>query len=145
MVSGTSELLDGMQDPRVRRNALHGLKYAIHEQEEKQGPLAPVAPVVRAVIAFSEPLEDEVPSAEAQPSKRIHVRAAVRQRQEAPPAAPRTPVEEPPPQAEAALREVPRRPIAIRKVEPPVVAPSAEPNVEAPRTSVRRIVINRDS
>jgi hypothetical protein len=118
------------------------LRYALDEQEEKQGPLAPVAPVVRAVIAFSEPLEDEVPAGSTQPSKRIQVRAAVRQRDEMPPSLQRTPVEGGPPPADTPPREVPRRPIAIRKVEPSSDVESVD---ETPRTSVRRIVITRDS
>ncbi len=119
VVSGASELIDGIQDPNVRRTAIHGLRQTLEQQEEQQGPLAPVAPVVRAVLRFSEP--DEPPAQEETPAaRRIQVKAAVRQRQPvAEPEAEELPANEPPTpnpavQAGAAVR----RQISLRRTEP---------------------------
>jgi hypothetical protein len=80
VMDGATELMDGMQDPRVRRNAIAGLRHAIDQQQDQQGPLAPVAPVVRAVLRFSEPLDPPEATEESASARRIQVRAAVRQR-----------------------------------------------------------------
>ncbi|GAB4441592.1 MAG: hypothetical protein OHK0015_39050 [Chloroflexi bacterium OHK40] len=128
-VGGASELVNGLQDPRVRRNAMRGIYHAAAQQEAEGGPLAPVGPVVRAAVRFAEPVED--PQAEAQQARRIQVRAAVRRTastrvevDEAPPAsaAPHAPEPEP------ALRPEPvRRSISVRRVEPPPDLPADEP------------------
>lgn len=123
-VGGAGELVQGLQDPRVRRNAMRGIYHTAAQHEADGGPLAPVGPVVRAAVRFAEPLEDE--QAEQQQSRRIQVRSAVRR-------AP-TPVEtegvEPPqriarqaPTPEAAPRPEPvKRSISVRRVEPPLQA-----------------------
>lgn len=153
MMGGANELISGMQDPQVRRNAMRGIYRAAAQQEAENGPLAPVGPVVRAAVRFSEPLEQE----QAEPaSRRIQVRSAVRRSSpEAPPAEPpavrpislasrATPAAEPP----AAEPAGPvRRSISVRRVEPPQPAPepvASEPeSAEPPRVPVRRIAINR--
>ncbi|MCG8347650.1 MAG: hypothetical protein MI924_07705 [Chloroflexales bacterium] len=80
VMDGANELMDGMQDPRVRRNAIAGLRHAIDQQQDKQGPLAPVAPMVRAVLRFSEPLDSPDSTEETASARRIQVRSAIRQR-----------------------------------------------------------------
>jgi hypothetical protein len=158
-VSGATDLVNGMQDPRVRRNAMAGLRHAVTQHEEQRGPLAPVAPLARAVIAFTEPLESELPQNQQAESRRIQVRAAVRDQQSPPPAAEPVarPVPAPPPaegQPEIRATAAVRRSIAVRKVNP---EPSAEPEQVAPipidrgqvstetvRPAVRRIVVSRE-
>lgn len=154
MMGGASELVSGMQDPQVRRNAMRGIYRAAAQQEAENGPLAPVGPVVRAAVRFSEPLEQE----QADPaSRRIQVRSAVRRSSpEAPPAEPpavrpislasrAAPAADAPP-AEPSAGPV-RRSISVRRVESPQPAPdpaAPEPeSAEPPRVPVRRIVINR--
>lgn len=153
MMGGASELVSGMQDPQVRRNAMRGIYRAAVQQEAENGPLAPVGPVVRAAVRFSEPLEE----AQAEPaSRRIQVRSAVRRSSpEAPPAemppavrpislASRTAAE--PPAAEPPAGPS-RRSISVRRVEPTPPAPepaaTAPESAEPPRVPVRRIMINR--
>lgn len=153
-VGGATELVNGMQDPRVRRNAMRGLYHAAAQQEAEGGPLAPVGPVVRAAVRFAEPLEE--PQAENQQSRRIQVRANVRRAPAPPPVetemdAPQAPGGETP--AAAPPRPEPvRRSISVRRVDPPVQAPPAdeppaldEPlNSEPPRAApVRRIAVGR--
>jgi hypothetical protein len=114
---GASEMVSGLQDPRVRRNAMRGIYQAAAQQEADGGPLASVGPVVRAAVRFAEPLEDE--QAAQQQSKRIQVRSAVRRAAPAPVA-----TESPNQPAAVALRaaaptrpEPVRRTIAVRRVE----------------------------
>lgn len=160
MVGGAGELVQGLQDPRVRRNAMRGLYHTAAQHEAEGGPLAPVGPVVRAAVRFAEPLEDGQPE---QQSRRIQVRATVRkaptpvetegvaepqrpQRQGPPPA------EVAPPAAEPAARPDPvRRSISVRRVDmAPPQAPEPAP-VEPPRPApeqgrvapVRRIAVGR--
>jgi hypothetical protein len=148
---GASEMVSGLQDPRVRRNAMMGIYHAAAQQEANGGPLAPVGPVVRAAVRFAEPLEDE--QAAQQQSKRIQVRSNVRRAPVAPP--PVAQAEAAAPTAEAPARPEPvRRTVAVRRVEPPVVEPPvaeapaaeasavepAEPSRAAP---VRRIAVGR--
>ncbi|PDW01273.1 hypothetical protein [Candidatus Chloroploca asiatica] len=169
-VGGANEMVSGLQDPRVRRNAMRGLYYAASQQESEGGPFAPVAPVVRAAVRFAEPLEDE--QADQQQSKRIQVRAAVRR---APPSTQQVAPEAkmPPPQTVAQPRTAPmeadrldpqrpepvKRSISVRRIEtaPQPVAydesaqaepvqpaadhsPTLDPNRAAP---VRRIAVGR--
>ncbi len=144
MVSGAGELVGGMQNPQVRRTAMRGLYAAATQQEAQGGPLAPVAPVVRAAVRFSEPLEEEANNQQEQ--RRINV-ATARQR---PPAA-SVPVERnasaaaAEPQAAAPQQPV-RRSLSIRRVEPPDEAPvTPEPPAEPPaRNPVRRISLGRN-
>lgn len=152
-VGGATELVNGMQDPRVRRNAMRGLYHAAAQQEAEGGPLAPVGPVVRAAVRFAEPLEE--PQAENQQSRRIQVRANVRRAPAPPPVeaeagTPQAPGDE----AHAAVAPRPepvRRSISVRRVDPPVQAPptteppdSETPDSETPRAApVRRIAVGR--
>ncbi len=53
-VSGTSELLENLQNSDVRRTAITGLNFALNQQESQQGPLASVAPVVRAALGMGD-------------------------------------------------------------------------------------------
>lgn len=83
-VSGANELIDSVKDPTVRRNALFGIEQAINNHERKQGPLSGMAPVMRAMVRFAEDPEPEAPPVaegeEAAPTRRIQVKAAVRNR-----------------------------------------------------------------
>jgi len=141
-MGGANELLSGMQDPQVRRTAMRGLYAAAAQQEAENGPLAPVGPVVRAAVRFTEPLEPEAP--EVQRSRRIQMRPAEPQRQ--PPR--RVAAETATPEAQAADAPL-RRSISVRRVEPPVDEAAAEPAApyeapaEAPRAPVRRIALSR--
>jgi hypothetical protein len=147
VVSGATELMGGMQNPQVRRNAMRGLYHAAAQQEAQGGPLAPVAPVVRAAVRFSEPVEDE--AADQQPQRRINV-APARQR---PPAA-SVPVEQnaaaESPMADSAQAPAPqapvRRSLSVRRVDPPAETPEPPAMPEAPtRNPVRRIALNRSN
>ena len=141
-VGGASELVNGMQDPRVRRNALAGMRSAVEQHEEARGPLSPVAPLARAVLAFSEPLESELPPPPAE-SRRIKVQAAVRSRlgpepaatplrpqRSAPAVSPPAPADTP---AEVRVGAAVRRSIAVRRSEPeaPVAESQAAPQQPA--------------
>jgi len=156
-VSGATELVNGLQDPRVRRNAMRGLYHVAAQQEAEGGPLAPVGPVVRAAVRFAEPLEE--PQAENAQARRIQVRSSVRRvttsaPAEPAPAAPRQPAAAEAP-AEAPARPEPvRRSISVRRVEPPAPPPEARPPAddhpvdppapETPRVApVRRIAVGR--
>jgi len=130
ILSGATELLNNMQDPRVRRNAMRGLYYAAARQEAEGGPLAPVGPVVRAAVRFAEPPEQQ--PAQEQTQRRIAVRTTVRQSASAPGAEPSAP-ETPPPANDA---QPVRRAISIRRAE----SPPAENGTSTP---VRRIVVSR--
>jgi len=135
ILSGATELLNNMQDPRVRRNAMRGLYYAAAQQEAEGGPLAPVGPVVRAAVRFAEPPEQQSGTEPVQ--RRIAVRATVRQATPPPPPA-ETPSAEAtatPPTASPGPQPV-RRAISVRRVEPP-----AEENGSS--MPVRRVVVNR--
>lgn len=139
MMSGAGDLVSGLQDPQVRRNAMRGIYAAAAQQEAENGPLAPVGPVVRAAVRFTEPLPSEEAQAQAQAqARRIQVRAATRRstpvQAEVPPA-PETP-------APAPTAGPVRRSISVRRVEPQADSEDAAPtNGRAP---VRRISINRD-
>ncbi|MEF3275341.1 MAG: hypothetical protein K6356_13265 [Chloroflexus sp.] len=138
ILSGATELLNNMQDPRVRRNAMRGLYYAAAQQEAEGGPLAPVGPVVRAAVRFAEPLEQ--PAGKETVQRRISVRAAVRQA--TPPAAaaesPSSSAETPPaaPSTMSSGQQPVRRTISVRRAEPP----GEEGGSSMP---VRRVVIHR--
>jgi hypothetical protein len=117
-VGGASELMSGLQDPRVRRNAMRGLYHAAAQQEADGGPLASVGPVVRAAVRFAEPVEQ--PSAEESPARRIQVKAGVRRtisvrRVDVGVSGPQ-PVAEPPPPVETP-RVAPVRRIAVTRPE----------------------------
>ncbi len=132
VLSGATELLNNMQDPRVRRNAMRGLYYAAAQQEAEGGPLAPVGPVVRAAVRFVEPTEQ---AAQPEPTqRRIAVRAAVRQSPAAQPATEPSATEPaaPPPAGSPPVRRV----VSVRRTEPP----AEESGAAMP---VRRIVVNR--
>lgn len=133
IMSGATELLNNMQDPRVRRNAMRGIYYAAAQQEAEGGPLAPVGPVVRAAVRFAEPPE-QPQSAEQPVQRRIAVRATVRQATPSP-AAPE-PAASPAPAAEPTSPQPVRRAISVRRAEPPV-----EENGSS--MPVRRVVVNR--
>lgn len=114
VVSGATELVSGMQDPRVRRNAMRGLYYAAARQEAEGGPLAPVGPVVRAAVRFVESPEN--PQNEHAQARRIQVRASVRRA--TPGVAPEMSgtarlAPEPPPSTETV-----RRSISVRRAGP---------------------------
>ncbi|NTW03540.1 MAG: hypothetical protein HGA19_20085, partial [Oscillochloris sp.] len=129
MMSGAGELMSGMQDPFVRRNAMRGIYQAAAQQEAENGPLASVAPMVRAAVRFSEPLPSEEAEEQGQaPSRRIQVRSAIRR---APPSRltqatqpQATPEAEPEPVAPVSTAPI-RRSINVRRVEgvAEVVAP----------------------
>lgn len=137
-VGGASELVSGLQDPRVRRNAMRGIYHAAAQQEAEGGPLAPVAPVVRAAVRFAEPAQE--PQAEGQQARRIQVKAAVRRGPEPRPVQ----VEGIAPEGEAPARpELLRRSISVRRAEEPA-APTEPPPSDAPRAApVRRIAVTR--
>ncbi len=153
VMSGTNELIGNVQDSQTRRRAYAGLRHAINQQEEQRGPLAPVAPVVRAVLTLTEPDEtapEDEP--EAPSARRISVRSAIRERG--------APAAGTPAPAEAAAEEQPavrssasvRRPVAVRRDPAREAAAPAEAESEQeaqPQTrsnaSVRRsISVRRD-
>jgi hypothetical protein len=139
-VGGASELVSGLQDPRVRRNALRGVYHAAAQQEAEGGPLAPVGPVVRAAVRFAEPAEEAQPEAQ---QRRIQVKAAVRNG----PGPRQVPVEGAE-VGEPTRPEPLRRSISVRRVEEPAApepaAAEAPPAPEAPRAApVRRIAVTR--
>lgn len=70
IMGGTSELLEGMQNPEVRRNAMVGLNMALSQQEQQQGPLASMAPMVRAALNMG---GDDAGGAREHDSRRIQV------------------------------------------------------------------------
>ncbi|MFV9503252.1 MAG: hypothetical protein AB4911_01665 [Oscillochloridaceae bacterium umkhey_bin13] len=152
-VGGANELVSGLQDPRVRRNAMRGIYHTAAQHEAEGGPLAPMGPVVRAAVRFAEPVEDE--QTDQQQTRRIQVRSSVRkapmptmvETADDPPVVRVTrPTPSAAPAAEAPVRPEPvRRSIAVRRVEteaePVAEAPPApEPTRAAP---VRRIAVNR--
>ncbi len=175
MMSGASEMVSGLQDPQVRRNAMFGIYQAAAQQEAQNGPFAPVGPVVRAVVRFAEPLPDEAVETQAQDRRgRIQVRANDRlpaqtenppqiasavgsPSTESPPAgAVRRSVsvrrahqetEEPAPSVSVVTRvaSAPTMSVAAQVVSAPEVSVAAQ--VEAPqRVPVRRrLVVNHDS
>lgn len=127
-VSGATELVNGLQDPRVRRNAMRGLYHVAAQQEAQGGPLAPVGPVVRAAVRFAEPLDE--PQNENGQARRIQVRATVRRASASTPveiesAPPRQPAAAAPPAEAPARAEPVRRSISVRRVDPP--APPSDP------------------
>jgi hypothetical protein len=73
--------MQGMQDPRVRRNTMRGIYYAAAQQEAQKGPLAPVGPVVRAAVRFAEDPEGEE-AENGTPQRRIQVRSTIRKPQQ---------------------------------------------------------------
>ncbi|MGC8800154.1 MAG: hypothetical protein ACP5UR_07905 [Chloroflexus sp.] len=140
IISGATELLNNMQDPTVRRNAMRGIYYAAAQQEAEGGPLASVGPVVRAAVRFAEPVEPPVEQSPVQ--RRIAVRATVRQAQpqsQPIPAAEPSPVSEPTTAASAPSAAAPqpvRRSISVRRVDPPAEANNGS-------MTVRRVVVSR--
>ncbi|MEI7768812.1 MAG: hypothetical protein WCI67_02430 [Chloroflexales bacterium] len=164
VMSGATDLVSGMQDPKVRRNAMFGIYQAAAQQEATNGPFASVGPVVRAVVRFSEPLPDEAAEAEGQAAQpqarrnRIEVRTPTRRSPptlaEAQPAP--APVASPPPavsvgpvrrsvsvrRAEAAPAEA--APAETAPKEPAPAAPAAESvSPVAQRSPARRLAISR--
>jgi hypothetical protein len=145
-MGGAGELVQGLQDPRVRRNAMRGLYHTAAQHEAEGGPLAPVGPVVRAAVRFAEPVEDG--QGEQQQSRRIQVRASVRKAPtpvateglEPAPRAPRqAPVAQPRASGDdAQTAHTPGRPepikrsISVRRVEPPEAAPAVAPEPPQP-------------
>ncbi len=137
-MGGAGELVQGLQDPRVRRNAMRGLYHTAAQHEAEGGPLAPVGPVVRAAVRFAEPVEDG--QGDQQQSRRIQVRSSVRKAPtpvatEGLEPTQRAPRQAPPVQARAADEAAPARPepvkrsISVRRVDPPAAPPevAAEP------------------
>jgi len=158
MMSGAGDLMNGLQDPQVRRTAMMGIYQAAVQQEMDNGPLAPVGPVVRAAVRFSQPPPSEDAQAQAQAqtpaSRRLQVKTSAPARRSAPSLVGRA-AEEQAPVAEvqpAAPTTTPvRRSINVRRVEQPVAEeaiPEPTPPVirsvpAAARVPVRRMTINR--
>lgn len=134
ILSGATELLNNMQDPRVRRNAMRGLYYAAAQQEAEGGPLAPVGPVVRAAVRFAEPTEQQSTAESTQ--RRIAVRAAVRQSSPAPVSEPTTTAPAAADNPATPATQPVRRAISIRRAE---TLDSGQDG----SMPVRRIVVNR--
>lgn len=134
ILSGATELLNNMQDPRVRRNAMRGLYYAAAQQEAEGGPLAPVGPVVRAAVRFAEPTEQQSTAESTQ--RRIAVRAAVRQSSPAPASEPTTTASAAADNPVTPATQPVRRTISIRRAETPDSGQEGS-------MPVRRIVVNR--
>jgi len=53
-MQGTSELIENLQNPEVRRNAMTGLNMALGQQELQQGPLGSLAPAMRAALGLND-------------------------------------------------------------------------------------------
>lgn len=134
ILSGATELINNMQDPRVRRNAMRGLYYAAAQQEAEGGPLAPVGPVVRAAVRFAEPTEQQSTAEPTQ--RRIAVRAAVRQSSPAPAPEPTTTAPAATDNPATPANQPVRRAISIRRSETP-------DSGQEESVPVRRIVVNR--
>lgn len=134
ILSGATELINNMQDPRVRRNAMRGLYYAAAQQEAEGGPLAPVGPVVRAAVRFAEPTEQQSTAEPTQ--RRIAVRAAVRQSSPAPASEPTTTAPAAADNPATPANQPVRRAISIRRAETPDSGQEGS-------VPVRRIVVNR--
>ena len=160
-VSGAGELVSGLQDPRVRRNAMRGLYQVAAQQEAEGGPLAPVGPVVRAVVRFTEPSPQEQSQSQQQ-SRRIQVRPNVGVKPRPTPmageAGSETSESRPMPSlvpaasstsADTARPDPLKRSISVRRVEPLVTegSPAAEGSQDQPQRSapVRRIAVGRTS
>ncbi|HMQ34831.1 MAG TPA: hypothetical protein PKD53_29190, partial [Chloroflexaceae bacterium] len=147
-MGGANELVQGLQDPRVRRNAMRGLYATAAHHEAEGGPLAPVGPVVRAAVRFAEPIEEEQAG---QQSRRIQVRASVRRAPTPIQAEGLEPAQAPPAaqaQEQPARPEPVRRSISVRRVDTTTAAPDealeAAPPAEAQRPApVRRIAVGR--
>jgi hypothetical protein len=154
VMSGTNELIGNVQDAQTRRRAYSGLRHAINQQEEKRGPLAPVAPVVRAVLTLTEP--DEVApedDQEAPSARRIAVRSAIRDRSA--PAAGTAAQSEPLADEQPAVRSSAsvRRPVSVRRPSTDEAAASAaaeshseaKPHVRSNASVRRPISVRQES
>jgi len=86
VIVDTAELIEDLQDPRMRKRTISGLRFAMDMQEQQSGLLGAVAPVVRAVLGGSHHDQDSSADSTTERSsvRRIQVRAAVRQRDSAP-------------------------------------------------------------
>ncbi len=85
----TAELIEDLQDPKMRKRTISGLRFAMDMQDQPSGLLGAVAPVVRAVLGSSNQegggggrRESGGEESGDRPSvRRIQVRASVRQRE----------------------------------------------------------------
>jgi hypothetical protein len=88
MLVDTAELIEDLQDPKMRKRTISGLRFAMDMQEQQSGLLGAVAPVVRAMLGGSSNDESDSRQSSAGESgerssvRRIQVRAAVRQREQ---------------------------------------------------------------
>ncbi|MEI8165942.1 MAG: hypothetical protein WCG26_06170 [Chloroflexales bacterium] len=126
-VGGATEMMSGLQDSRVRRNAMRGLYMSVAHQEAQGGPMASIGPVVRAAVRFAEPLEEEQDQQQA--SRRVQVRSSVRGRR------PPTPVE-------TEIDEAAQRNDEPRQA-PSLVDPTATPTVTRPDPLKRSISVRK--
>lgn len=134
-VSGATEMVGNMQDPRVRRTAMRGIYQAAAQHEAQGGPFAPVVPMVRAAVRLAEPDED---TSNQKQSKRVQVRSSVRR---APPSSIVEPQAEPP--AEQQEIQI-RRSVAVRRAPPStVVAPAVDEMGGQPEAQSRRSITMR--
>jgi len=139
MMSGATDLVSGLQSPQVRRTAMLGIYQAAMQQEMNNGPLAPMAPVVRAAVRFSESMTEESSEAPNQSSsRRLQIKAAAEVRRSAPADAD-TLQEAPAPEPVVPASGPVRRSISVRRTEQPAAAPGPVPAEVAPQSiSVRR-------
>ncbi|MBX0330798.1 hypothetical protein K2Z83_24375 [Oscillochloris sp. ZM17-4] len=137
MMNGAGDLMSGMQNPLVRRNAMRGIYQAAAQQEAENGPLASVGPIVRAAVRFTEPLESEEAQAQAQAQAASRRRVQVRATARLTPSSQSTgvePVSTPGSQPVAPEATGPvRRSINVRRVVPPADVPA--PEAAAPEAS----------
>jgi hypothetical protein len=83
----TAELIEDLQDPKMRKRTISGLRFAMDMQDQSSGLLGAVAPVVRAVLGSGGQegggsRRDSSEDSSDRPSvRRIQVRASVRQRE----------------------------------------------------------------
>ncbi len=120
MMSGATDLVSGLQSPQVRRTAMMGIYQAAAQQEMDKGPLAPVAPVLRAAVRLVEPLPSAQGEGEAgsmSASRRLQIKTGAATPRRSPPSQPLTNGVEP--GTDSMPRETPvRRSVSVRRVEP---------------------------
>ncbi|EFO81054.1 hypothetical protein OSCT_1085 [Oscillochloris trichoides DG-6] len=117
MMSGATDLVSGLQSPQVRRTAMMGIYQAAAQQEMDKGPLAPVAPVLRAAVRLVEPLPDsEGAAGTTSASRRLQIKTTAAAPRRSPPSQPLNGAAVP--AAESTPSEAPvRRSINVRRVE----------------------------
>ncbi|WP_238613515.1 hypothetical protein [Candidatus Oscillochloris fontis] len=146
MMSGATDLVSGLQNPQVRRTAMMGIYQAAVQQEVDKGPLAPVAPMLRAAVRLTEPLPNsEGTAGPASASRRLQVKTAAVAPRRSPPS--QILNAEPSPATDSVPSEAPvRRSINVRRVEQAEVdeaMPDSPPPVVRSMPASARIAVRQ--